>query len=54
MATEQELCREYDAWCAEQKLPHISADELICEDVTDAQRAWLRDFISRWEEATAP
>jgi hypothetical protein len=47
---EAALCAEYAAWCAEQELPCLSADELIREDYTTAaQRTWLSDFIARWQ-----
>ena len=64
--TEQSLYAEYQAWCADDKLPHMPADELLEElhyarDLTDdahkmdkitQQLQWLATFIKRWEEAT--
>jgi hypothetical protein len=58
---ETHLCREYEAWCADNKLPHMPADELSVEldyarDVTDdvrkidritRQLQWLATFIKR-------
>lgn len=48
------LCDELKKWCGENSLPFRSADDLAAEDVTDAQRAWLIDFIHRWEQGTRP
>jgi hypothetical protein len=64
--TEQSLCAEYEAWCADNKLPQMPAGELSEElhyarDLTDDPRKidkitqqlqWLATFIKRWEEAT--
>ena len=64
--TEQSLCAEYEAWCADNKLPHMPADELSEElhyarDLTEDPRKidkitqqlqWLATFIKRWEEAS--
>lgn len=48
------LTDEYAAWNKAEGLALGSADEhLFDEDLTEAQRAWLRDFSRRWEEATA-
>lgn len=51
MTNKQEaaLCSEYAAWCAEQMLPCLSADELIHADISPKQRTWLADFIERWQ-----
>lgn len=50
---EQSLYDEFKAWCDEQSLPWISADELLWLDyLTSEQRDWLEDFIKRWDEAT--
>ena len=46
-----QLTAEYQAYCDANELPHMSADELICETLTDAQRAWVSQFINRWEAA---
>ena len=51
---EDDLVAEYAAWCRQQRLPQISAHELAIEDVTEAQREWLRDFIERWQRAIKP
>ena len=64
--TKQSLFAEYKAWCADNKLPHMPADELSSEldyarDLTDEvrkidkiaeQQQWLADFIKRWENVT--
>jgi hypothetical protein len=63
---ETPLCSEYEAWCADNKLPHMPADELSVEldyarDLTDDvckidrithQLQWLATFIKRWENVT--
>ncbi len=46
------LCENYARWVEAQGLPHMSADELICEGVTQDQRLWLSSFIARWEVET--
>lgn len=38
-------------YCKRESLPYLSADELIHEDITQAQRKWLSQFILEWEEA---
>ena len=43
------LCDEYDAWCIQQRLPRVDADEQLCGRVTEAQRQWLLAFCERWE-----
>lgn len=51
------LIEEYATWCAAQGLPQLSADELHAElqaldpdtDTARTQRAWLLDFIQRWD-----
>jgi hypothetical protein len=46
------LTREYAAWNKAQGLNLGSADEhLFDETLTEVQRAWVRDFSRRWEEA---
>ncbi len=46
------LTREYAAWNKAQGLNLGSADEhLFDEELTEAQRAWVRNFSRRWEEA---
>jgi hypothetical protein len=46
------LIAEYAAWNKAQGLDLGSADEHVWdEDLTDAQRAWLRNFVVRWDEA---
>jgi hypothetical protein len=46
------LCDEYNAWQDAQGLRLGSADEhWFDEDLSEAQRKWLRDFSDRWEDA---
>lgn len=47
------LTGEYHEWLATNNLTDLgSADEhLFDERLTDAQRAWIRDFSRRWEDA---
>lgn len=45
------LCREFDAYIAEQGLPDMDAEELIHTDLTAEQRSWVSNYISRWEAA---
>ena len=49
---------EYDNYLQENNLPHMSADELIYQMISDnesltspEQKQWLNDFIVRWEQA---
>jgi hypothetical protein len=49
METEAQLCAEFQQWCDNQKLPQMSADELLHEDITSEQRKYLTAFIDRWE-----
>ena len=46
----RDLCDEYDAWCINQLLPLVDAEEQLCGRVTEAQRQWLQDFCKRWDE----
>lgn len=45
------LIDEWAGWCKENNLPHVSADELLLEDIdlTKVQRGYIRKFISTWE-----
>jgi hypothetical protein len=48
------LSSSYLAWTTAQKLPDVSADELILHpDLTPDQRAWISAFIIRWEAASS-
>lgn len=41
----------YNIWLEINKLPKISADELIYEDnLTGEQKEWLKLFIDLWEK----
>lgn len=47
------LTQEYAAWNKSQGLSLGSADEhLFDENLTAEQRAWLRNFSDRWENAS--
>jgi hypothetical protein len=53
-----EMIVEYDKWCIENKLPMLSADELIEEEdeegnslTTAEQKQYLYNFIERWDNA---
>jgi hypothetical protein len=47
------LIDEYRGWTDTNGFPYMSADELLAEyydtDLMDEQKAWLTDFIRRWE-----
>lgn len=50
------LVAEYEQWMRAQpasltSLHDTSAEALLHEDITDAQRRFLSDFIQRWEAA---
>jgi hypothetical protein len=46
-----DLSMELEKYCKEQKLPFLSADEVLVLDyVTEEQKVWLRNFIARWDE----
>jgi hypothetical protein len=45
------LTDELNAWFDAQGIAPMSADEAILEDVTAEQRAYLVEFIQRWEDA---
>lgn len=47
----QDLIEELQAYCHAQGLPHLCALELQSKDITDEQRAWLKDYCQRWEAA---
>lgn len=49
IVTQGQLYDEYKAWCERHALPHIAAEELLHEPLTDAQTMWVKDFIQRWE-----
>lgn len=44
------LVLSYASWCEREGLPHLSMDELICEDITKEQRKQLTAFYLLWEE----
>jgi hypothetical protein len=56
MSDRDKLTAEYQLWCKDHGYPAMSADELACEEdiVTDKfHRAWLAEFIARWERMEA-
>ena len=44
-----QLSLEFQIWLTGQNLPQISAEELVHEQLTTAQRAWVAQFITRRE-----
>ena len=45
-----DLCEEWEVWCALEGLPCMSMDELeFAEGVTEGQLFIIRDFQERWE-----
>jgi len=49
--TEESLCKEWESYCKENKLPFLSADDVIHRDtLTPMQRQYISKFIMRWEE----
>lgn len=50
---EQALCAVYQDWTLANKLPSISADELIFETLTAEQRLWVSNFINMIEAVIA-
>lgn len=49
LSTRERLTVEYCDWVDAQNLPKFSADDLICEDISPAQREHLSAFIRKWE-----
>lgn len=48
------LCNEMEAWCKNQKLPYLRADDLAAKGyLTSVQKNWLVDFRQRWEALKA-
>lgn len=48
-ATEQQLCADFERFCAFEGLPLRSADELLAQGLKETQKAWLIRFLARWE-----
>jgi hypothetical protein len=47
-----ELCAEFEAWCARQRLPAmVGAEDLLRRLLSGEQRRWLSGFIARWDWA---
>lgn len=53
MSKLDKLAKTYRNWCARNYLPLMSADELLSEgiELSETERAWLRNFSQRWEKA---
>jgi hypothetical protein len=56
--TVTELDKTYNSWIRKNRLPLMSADELLCEVdsndeyiTTPKQRKWLKNFIDQYENA---
>lgn len=50
--TLDELCDEFQSFCAENNLPQMSADELFQEKyevLTEEQKTYILGFIEQWE-----
>lgn len=48
-----DLIAEYEAWCAEHRLPCMSADELMVEmSLSPGEHLWLANYLKRWDAAT--
>lgn len=47
----ERLTTEYRLWLQTCDLPAKCAHELIHQDISDQHRAWLTDFIRRWDDA---
>lgn len=43
----------YGDWLKAEGLPNMSADELMCENVSDAQYLWLGHFCAAWDAVCA-
>lgn len=47
------LAAEFAEWCADQDMPDVGdALDMLHQDVTPDQRAWLSDFVTRWDAVT--
>lgn len=52
--TTKQLTAVLRAWCADNECDHISADILVMDDsLTREQVAWLREFITKWDDTEA-
>lgn len=52
--TTEQLTAVLRAWCADNECDHISADILVMDDsLTQEQVAWLREFITKWDDTEA-
>jgi hypothetical protein len=51
--SERDLVCELKMFCEQEKLPHLSACELIHEDLTDEQRRYVSNYIIRWDAMEA-
>lgn len=46
--TETQLCNDLDAYCIRHRLPKMSADELIAEDIAPEHKTWLKEWLLLW------
>ena len=49
-----DLIDEFEMFCKDNNLPHISADELFHEKyevLSEEQKTYILGFIERWEES---
>ncbi|MEQ8832237.1 MAG: hypothetical protein RLW87_20685 [Alphaproteobacteria bacterium] len=47
---EAALIAKHKAYCASENLPHVSADALLLEEISDTQRKAISRFILVWED----
>ncbi len=48
--TEATLCDELEAYCKREGLQFLSAEELVLQEgISEGQRDWLNDYITRWD-----
>lgn len=47
------LSAELEAYCQHEGLPLRCAEELLHEELTDRQRHWISDFVTRWNDEEA-
>ncbi|AGC36174.1 hypothetical protein B7L88_gp114 [Rhizobium phage RHEph10] len=54
LETEASLTEELKAWCADQNLEWLEAEELLLNpDLSATQRRYLSSFLLRWEAVMA-
>ena len=52
MVRVKDLVDEYEAYCTEHNLSHISADEHNLEELSFEDARYIKDFIKRWDQVT--